>query len=119
MLILILTLLMAQAGAGNFSPAADIALARTTIDRLAKGDFAAVEATFSKKLRDALPEEKLRSTWQRLEARSGRLKTIGEPQTKARGALRGVVLPTEFEKRKMKIEVVFNAAGEIAGLLFD
>jgi hypothetical protein len=38
---------------------------------------------------------------------------------KDRGKLRGVVLPTEFQRRKLKIEVVFNAAGEIAGLLFD
>ena len=119
MVVLVLALLMAQATAAQSSPAADIALARTTVERLTKGDFAAVEATFSKKLQAALPETKLRTTWQRLEARAGRLKTIGEPQIKARRELRGVVLPVEFEKRKMKIEVVFNAVGEIAGLLFN
>ena len=118
MLTLVLTLLMAQAATSPSSQASDIALARTTVERLAKGEFAAVETTFSKKLQAALPEDKLRTTWQRLEKRAGRLKTIGEPQMNARGELRGVVLPTEFEKRKMKIEVIFNKAGEIAGLLF-
>ena len=27
--------------------------------------------------------------------------------------------PADFEKRKMEIEIVFNAAGEIAGLLLN
>src|SRR5687767_6331043 len=91
----------------------DVALARTTIERLARGEFAAVEETFSAQLRAALPEDKLRTTWQRLSAKTGTLKGFGEAKMKDRRQLRGVVIPTTFEKRTVKIEVVFNAAGEI------
>jgi hypothetical protein len=119
--VVILALLMPPpltAGAQN-DRAAHIALARATIERLAKGDLAAVEATFSEKLRAALPEAKLREAWQRLQAKGGRVVSIGEPQIKDRRALHGVVLPMQLEKRKVKIEVVFNGAGEIVGLLFN
>jgi uncharacterized protein len=119
MLLLLFALVIPPQAAVQSTPHADIALARTTVERLAKGEFAAVVAAFSEKLRAALPEEKLRATWQRLESRVGRLRNIGEAELKDRGNLRGVVLSTQFDKRNIKIEVVFNAAGEIAGLLFD
>jgi uncharacterized protein len=118
MLLLTFVLLLQSQLPSQRDEAADVALARRTIERLAKGEFAAVEETFSAKLRAALPEDKLRATWQRLYAKTGRLKGCGEAKTKDRRPLRGVVIPTAFEKRTIKIEVVFNAAGEIAGLLF-
>ena len=121
MLVVVLSLsVMVQASAPVTStPEAEITLARSTIERLAKGEFPAVIATFGKRLREALPEEKLRVTWRRLETRAGRLASIGEVRLKDRRPLRGVVLTTQFDKRKVEIEVVFNAAGEIVGLLFD
>jgi hypothetical protein len=74
MLILVFALLLAPPPAAQRSPADDVALARTTIERLAKGEFGAVEDTFSEKLRAALPEAKLRTTWQRVYDKAGPLK---------------------------------------------
>jgi hypothetical protein len=119
MLLFFFALVIPPQAAVQSTQQADIALARTTVERLANGEFAAVVATFSEKLRVALPEEKLRATWQRLESRVGRLTKIGEAELKDRRNLRGVVLSTQFDERKIKIEVVFDAAREIAGLLFD
>ena len=119
MLVFVLTLLLSpQAAALPSGPLADVALARTTVERLANGEFAAAEATFSEKLRAALPEDKLRLMWQKVAGNAGQLKLIGDPQFKDRPPLRGVILPVQFDNRKIKIEVVLNAAGEIAGLLF-
>jgi hypothetical protein len=54
---------------------------------------------------------------ERFQSRVWRLRGIGKPKMNPRGELRGVVLPAGFEKAERTIEVVFNASGEIAGLL--
>lgn len=74
---------------------------------------------FSDKLRAALPEPKLKATWERVRSASGSLQSMGDATFKSRGELRGVVIPVTFEKKKRSIEIVFNPAGEIAGLLID
>jgi hypothetical protein len=92
--------------------------AEDTIRHLADGEYAAVVEGFSAKLREALPEQKLRDTWRRVESRAGKLRKTGSPRLRNRNPLRGVVVAAEFDKGKREIEVVFNADGKIAGLLF-
>ena len=72
---------------------------------------------FSARLRDKFPEPKLRQTWEGLHRKAGRLQRLGEPISKVKDNLRRVVVPAQFEKAKMEIEIVFNAEGQIAGLL--
>ena len=91
--------------------------ARTAVERLEKAEYALVETMFSAKLREKFPEAKLRQTWEGLHRKAGRLQHTAEPISKVKDNLRRVVIPAQFEKSKMEIELVFNADGQIAGLL--
>src|SRR5262245_36458192 len=73
-------------------------LARTIIDRLAANDFAAVIATFDQKMREALPEEKLRLTWNAVITQMGAFKGQEAPRMQGKGDFRIVVVTGEFER---------------------
>jgi hypothetical protein len=89
-----------------------------TIERLDKGDYATVEASFSEKLRAALPERKLRSTWESVAKKNGRVQKMREPVSRITQKLRAVAIGTEFDKGRLEIEIVFNQSDQIAGILF-
>lgn len=89
---------------------------RTIIGQLAKGEFAAVVATFDPKMRAALPEEKLRSTWMSVQSQVGAFQGLGEPRTATKGDFRIVVVPAQFENARAEIQVAFAPSGEVVGL---
>ena len=89
--------------------------ARAAVERLVKGDFAAVVATFDEKVRALMPEQKLREVWALVASQAGALKEIGEARVSRKGEYQIVVLPGEFENTKADIQVVFNASGQISG----
>ena len=91
--------------------------ARVATERMEKAEYAVVMTMFSARLREKFPEAKLRQTWESLHRRAGRLQHTAEPISKVKDNLRRVVIPAQFEKSKMEIEWVFNADGQIAGLL--
>lgn len=93
-----------------------VAIARATLDRLVKGEFAAIVSTFDPKMRAALPEDKLRGTWAAVQAQTGKLVRQLDPTTETKGDFRIVVIPLEFEQAKADLTVVSNGAGEIVGL---
>jgi len=72
---------------------------------------------FNPRLREKFPESDLRETWANVHRRSGRLKETGTPITRTKDNLRRVIVPAQFERGKMEVEWVFNADGQIAGLL--
>ena|SRR5688572_6608763 len=112
-LFVISTAQMAQPTA----PTDIVQVAQTATELLEKADYAAVVALFNPRLREKFPESDLRKTWENLHRRSGRLKTTAVPITRTKDKLRRVIVPAQFEKSKMEIEWVFNADGQIAGLL--
>ena len=91
---------------------------RTTVEQLDRREYAAIHATFNPRLQKALSQDKLREAWEKVHVKAGRLRSIGEPSMKTKNQLRHVVYPAQFEKRKVDIEVVFNTAGELSGVLF-
>ena len=91
--------------------------AQTAIERMERAEYPAVVTMFSLKLRAKFPEKKVRETWEGVHKKSGPLVTMGTPTTYTKDNLRRVIVPGTFEKSKIDIEIVFNAAGEIAGLL--
>jgi dienelactone hydrolase len=88
------------------------------IELLAKEDFAGAIARFDTTMKTALPEPKLRETWQTLQAQAGRFqKQLGARATKLAGY--DVVLVTcQFERMALDTKVVFDAEGLVAGLFF-
>ena len=116
--VAMLVFALAAAPVAQAKDAVDIVkVAQTATEQLEKGDYAAVMATFNPRLKERFPESKLRQTWQDLHRRAGMLKTTGTPLTRTVDNLRRVIIPAQFEKRKMEIEWVFNADGQVSGLL--
>lgn len=93
-----------------------VALARTTLEQLVKGDYAAVVATFDEKVRQGLPEEKLRATWESIRTQFGAVRRIGEPRLASKGDFQIVLIPAELERSTFDIQFVYSTAGRLVGL---
>jgi dienelactone hydrolase len=100
------------------TPAAtdNIALGRATVERLSKADYAAVLATFDDTMKAALGEDKLKASWETALAQLGAFKSAGQPRATAKGEFRVVIIPVEFERAGMDVQVAINGKGQIAGL---
>lgn len=94
------------------------AFARATLQRLTGGDMAAVVATFDDNVRAALPEDKLRAVWQTLRSQVGAFQKAGEPRASRKGEFQVVVVPVEFERGALEMQIALNGDGRIAGLNF-
>jgi len=116
--------LLAPAATGHATsqiepPSSEIAAsAAQFVDLLVKEDFAGAVARFDATMKTALPEPKLRETWQALLAKTGPFqKQLGARATKLAGY--DVVLVTcQFERTALDTKVVFDAKGRVAGLFF-
>jgi dienelactone hydrolase len=88
------------------------------VELLAKEDFAGAVGQFDDTMRTALPEPKLRETWQTLQAQAGPFqKQLGIRATKSAGY--DVVLVTcQFKQEALDVKVVFNDKRRVAGLFF-
>src|ERR1039458_10154976 len=88
------------------------------VELLAKEDFTGAVARFDATMKTALPEPKLRETWQTLQAQAGAFqKQLGARATKVAGY--DVVLVTcQFERMALDTKVVFDVKGQVAGLFF-
>jgi len=88
------------------------------VELLAKEDFAGAVGRFDDTMRIALPEGKLRETWQTLQAQAGAFqKQLGVTETKLAGY--DVVLVTcQFKQMVLDAKVVFDTNAKVAGLFF-
>ena len=93
-----------------------VALSQQTVETLERGDYAAVVARFSVKLREQISVSKMTQIWDDVHRRFGKVVSAGTPTTVVKKNLRAVTIPAKFEKRSVDVEIYFNAAGEIAGL---
>ena len=94
------------------------ALAKAFVTQLDRGDFAAAEQPFDATMRNAMPVEKLRDTWQALVGQVGALKQqIGSRAVKAQG-YDIVFITCEFTLAKIDVKVTFDGQKQIAGLFF-
>lgn len=96
-------------------PADPATRAAGLVERIAAGDFAAVVATFDQKMREALPEEKLRLTWTSIVASTGPFVRQQPGRVQAKGDYRIVLIAAEFERAKADIQIVVNGANQVAG----
>jgi dienelactone hydrolase len=92
--------------------------ARTFVEQLAEGDFKAAVGTFDETMRGALPEAKLRETWEALIGQVGAFKGQLAYRSERSQGYRIVFVTSEFEAAKIDVRVVFDAGERIAGLQF-
>jgi dienelactone hydrolase len=92
------------------------AAAHAFINQLAAGDFAGAYSRFDSRLRQALPEDKLKETWQQLVGQFGPFQAIVATQALDRPDAPLVMVTVRFEKLPLDFRLVYNPAGELTGL---
>jgi dienelactone hydrolase len=91
--------------------------AEALVAALAKGDFAAAGKDFDGAMKKALPEAKLKETWEAIQKQVGPFKKQLGVRTEAGGKYQFVYVTCRFEKMDLDARVVFEGE-KVAGLQF-
>jgi dienelactone hydrolase len=119
LLVAMLATLVAPALLPRHARAEDVAAAgRQFVDLLAKRDFAAAVARYDAAMEAALPEAKLRETWEALQAQAGPFQEQLRVRTEKVRGYDVVLVTCQFEKMTLDTKVVFNSERRVAGLFF-
>ena len=94
------------------------AAASEFINKLAAGDFAGAEDAFDANMKRALSVDGLAQVWRRIEANAGRYEKQEAVRTGKLSGMDVVFVTCRFERGLLDAKVVFNGAGEVAGLWF-
>ena len=94
------------------------AAARSLIDLLASGDFAAAERKFDEGMKTGLPQDKLEAAWKSVVSQYGPLKKQVSIRQGKVEAYDVIEIKCEFEKDFLTTRVAFNEQGKISGLFF-
>lgn len=108
----------AEEGGASESPEITT-LAKNFVEYLAGGDFATAVKAFDKTMKDALPAGTLQALWKSIVAQVGPFKGQLGVRTTRFQQYDIAFVTCEFEKAFIDVKVVFNSAGEIAGLFFE
>lgn len=95
-----------------------IPAAKTFVDQMVQGDFTKATSTFDQAMLNAMPEAKLKDTWQQLLGQVGAYQAQLGTWTEEVQGYKAVNVTTQFEKSIIDIRVVFNSQGQISGLQF-
>jgi dienelactone hydrolase len=93
-------------------------LAAQFVDLMAKGDFAAAAERYDETMRQALPEAKLKKTWQTLQEQAGQFKERLHSRSLKMGAFDIILVTCQFESARVDVKVALNSKGEVSGLFF-
>jgi hypothetical protein len=108
----------AQVPSAN-TPHARVERGDTTLDRISSKDFAGAREWFNATMREQLPVSTIRSSWSQCESALGGYKSRafnGATRVQGYAALEYDVV---FEKGHAVARVVFDDAGEVAGLFLQ
>ncbi len=94
------------------------ALARELLSNITAGHYDAAEKHFDVRMRAALPPAKLAAFAAQLESQAGKFQGVREVKFATEQGYRVVTLVTDYEKQRLDVRVVFDAEGNVAGLLF-
>lgn len=95
------------------------ARAKNYVESMARADFASVYKDFDKTMQSVLPAEKLAEAWTSLAAQVGSFKEQLAVRTEKIDAYDVVYVTCNFDRAKIDVKVVFNNAGQVAGLFFQ
>jgi dienelactone hydrolase len=106
------------AGAWQQAPpgASRVPDAEGIVDAIVAGKFTAVMSRFDATMKASITEEALRNGWASTLAQVGAFVRRGTAREEPNAQYRAVLIPCEFERGKLDLTVVFDAAGAIAGL---
>jgi alpha-beta hydrolase superfamily lysophospholipase len=90
--------------------------ARAVVTALTTGDFPAVEAQYDAAMKAALPPGGLKTSWATGALQFGAFESITAIRTQQAGPNTVALVDCRFAQVDVTLRVVFNAAGELAGL---
>ncbi len=90
--------------------------AHAALEELKHNDFDRVEARFDARMSEALPIDKLTTTWQTITEQVGAIGICKEATTSERDGYLIVVLPCEAAKIPIDAQFVYDADNKIAGM---
>ncbi len=106
----------AQASASPFDTL--IPLAKTFVDQMAKGDFAAATSIFDTNMKSPMSEAKLKETWQQLLGQVGAFQQQTGTHTADQLSYKIVFVTCRFEKADIDVQLSFDSQNQISGLFF-
>ena len=95
-----------------------IALAKQAVELLKNEDFAGFFNSFDKTMKNALPLDKLQSTWKSVIGQVGAFKKQAEIRTEKVQEYDVAVVTCEFERATLDIRIAFNKEKQVSGLFF-
>ena len=96
-----------------------IPLAKTFVEQMNKGDFKAATEPFDDAMRQAMPSDKLRETWQALLGQVGAFKQQTGTHTAKAPGYDIVFVTCQFTLASIDVRVVFDSHKKIGGLFFQ
>ncbi len=94
------------------------ARAQAFVEQLAAAEFEAAVAQFDSAMTDALPADKLREVWVSLNTQVGRYQGQAGTRAETQSPYEIIYVVCEFGDTYLDAKVVYNRAGQIAGLFF-
>lgn len=88
------------------------------ISLLARADFAAAHGRFDETMKKAVPEPKLKESWQYLLAQAGTIRQLSGVSTAESQNYKIVTITCQFEKAAVDVQLAFDDRGQIVGLNF-
>jgi len=117
--IVILAVLLQSPPPAPSPPSDVVANAKAVLAAVVAGEFPSVEEQFTGDMKVALPPGRLAATWTMLLAKAGAYKGCATTPRVARIADRQMVItPCEFERTTIDVQLAFDGAGRISGLVF-
>ena len=92
--------------------------ARTVLGQIVSGQFGAVEAEYTARVKAALPVGKLAEAWAGLTAQVGNFKSVTEAHSQQAGGYDIVTLVCAFDHAILDTLITFSSDGQIAGIRF-
>ena len=99
-------------------PPERIAAAQEFVSLLAKGDYASAEEKLDDTMKSAAPASKLEELWSSLQDQAGVYQQQTGVHTDHTQGYDIVFVTCQFEQTLLDVKVVYDAAGQIAGLFF-
>ena len=90
--------------------------AQATLEELKRNDFDRVEARFDARMSEALPTEKLTTTWQTIIEQVGVIGACKDATTSERDGYLIVVLPCDAANMPIDAQFVYDTDNKIAGM---
>ena len=90
--------------------------AEAVTDLLVKGDYATVVASFDDTMKSALPESKLKETWESVLTQSGPFKRRAGTRALKMPPYDVAFVKCEFERADLEVQISFNRSMQVSGL---